>query len=217
LEKREEGELARLCAREVAASNEEVDGTWLGTIRVRVLSLAIGHSHPGEPGPRRARMEHLSSDHVLSNVDGTLIFVVRRPPTRDVLTALEGRIHAAARAQQAPLAYLHVVLDVPTTGKVDEDTRSAFITGAKRSLHHFEGAAMVLMRDGFAGAAMRAMVTGALMVVRPSVPVRIFAKVEDGVQWLSRGLPAQGPPRDPERLASTAQEMSAALLEGYAP
>jgi len=160
-------------------------------------------------------MEYLSADHLYAVADGTVIVVLRRPPTSAVLNAVETRVRALARTRQTQVAYLHVVLDVPTTGRVDEDTRTAFIATARRTLPHIEGAAMVLLREGFAGAAMRAAVTGALMVLRPTVPVRIFSSVDDGTGWLA-SLPSS-PRRDAAELSRTATRLGDALLENYAP
>lgn len=159
-------------------------------------------------------MDFLSPDHVVDIVERTLVVVLRRPPTAHVLSALGMRVRASSRLPQGKVAYLHVVLDVPTTGRVDEGIREAFVAQSRRALPHVEGAAMVLLRTGFGGAAMRAAVSSALVVVRPSVPVRTFSRVEDGVEWLS-GL--SSPPRDARAILTKTASMSEALLENYAP
>lgn len=161
-------------------------------------------------------MEHLSPDHVLTNVDGTFVMVLRRPPPPLVVLAVERRLREATRAKVPP-AYLHVVLDVPTTGRVDDQTRSAFIAAAKRTLNGLDAVGMVLMRDGFAGAAMRAMVSSALTVVRPGVPVRIFSEVEPAARWLATTSALRGTTRDADAVIRAAGELTAVLLRDYEP
>jgi hypothetical protein len=161
-------------------------------------------------------MEHLSPDHVLATVEGTLVMVLRRPPPPLVVLVVERRIREAARTSKAP-AYLHVVLDVPTTGRVDEPTRTAFIAAAKRTVNVLDVVGMVLMRDGFAGAAMRAMVSSALTVVRPGVPVRIFSTVAPAAQWVAASGAPRGVSRDAAALTQAASEMAAVLLRDFAP
>jgi hypothetical protein len=159
-------------------------------------------------------MDFLSPDHVVDVVERTLVVVLRRPPTAQVLNSLGMRIRASSRLPQGKVAYLHVVLDVPTTGRVDEGIREAFVAQSRRALPHVEGAAMILLRTGFGGAAMRAAVSSGLVLVRPSVPVRTFSRVEDGVQWLC-GL--SSPPRDARAILATTVSRSEALLENYTP
>lgn len=161
-------------------------------------------------------MEHLSEDHVIASAEGTVVLVVRRPPPPRVVLSVERRLREAARGK-APPAYLHIVLDVPTTGRVDDEIRTAFIAAAKRSVNTLDSAGMVLMRDGFAGAAMRAMVSSALTVVRPSIPVRIFSQVAPAAQWLSTSAAQRGKARDAAVLTTLAGEMASELLRGYAP
>lgn len=161
-------------------------------------------------------MEQLSPDHLVANVEGTIVMVLCRPPPPLVVLAVERRLRDAARAKASP-AYLHVVLDVPTTGRVDEHTRSAFIAAAKRTVNTLDVVGMVLMRDGFAGAAMRAMVSSALTVVRPGVPVRIFSEVGPATQWMAASSAQRGTARNADALTRAAEEMAAELLRNYAP
>lgn len=157
-------------------------------------------------------MPHLSPDHVYEVVDGTFVIALRRPPTNPVLNAVEARLQGLARSQRSKVGYLHVVLDVPTTGRVDDDIRTAFIATARRALPNIDGAALVLLGEGFRAAGMRFAVTGALMALRPVSPVRIVASVREGALWLST-LHTQ---RDPEKLVQTADKLSAALLNDSA-
>jgi hypothetical protein len=161
-------------------------------------------------------MEHLSPDHVIATVERTIVLVLRRPPPPLIVLAVERRLRDAARAATPP-AYLHVVLDVPTTGRVEETTRSAFIAAAKRTVNILDVVGMVLMRDGFAGAAMRAMVSSALTVVRPGVPVRIFSSVAPAAEWMSAASREPGTTRDAAALTQAAGEMAAVLLRDFAP
>lgn len=159
-------------------------------------------------------MHFLSPDHVMDLTERTVICVLRRPPTAVVLASLESRMQAAARSERKKLAYLHVVLNVPTTGRVDDEARTAFIATARRSLHLFEGAAMILMGEGFVGAAMRAGVSGGLMLIRPTVPVRIFGQVDEGIAWLSL---LSAPHREATKIRDSAAQLSETLLKDYAP
>ncbi|MBL8684600.1 MAG: hypothetical protein JNK05_35825 [Myxococcales bacterium] len=161
-------------------------------------------------------MELLSPDHAIVLVERTFVVVLRRPPTPSLVATLEARVRAAVRIHSPPLGYLHVVLDVPTTGKVDDDSRTALISFAKRTMHLSDCAAMVLMRSGFAGAAMRAVVTGALMAIRPNVPVRVFSEIDPATQFLSQNAPTEKP-RDPAKVLRAANELRAHLLQDFAP
>ena len=158
-------------------------------------------------------MEHLSDDHAYALIDRTIIIVLRRPPTQAVIDAVEMRLQRAARTLRSRIAYLHVVLNVPTTGRVDDEIRRAFIATAKRSIHHVEGAAMVLLGEGFVGAAMRATMSGAIMLIRPTSPVRIFSSVDEGARWLA----TLSSPRDARTLLDKVAEMTAALMKDYRP
>lgn len=162
-------------------------------------------------------MEYLSTEHLFDVTEKTLLVVLRRPPTLAMVATLEARVKSAARANAAPMAYLHVVLDVPSTGKVEEPIRQALMGMAKRSMQHTDCAAMVLLRSGFPGAAMRAMVSGALLLVRPTVPVRIFGEVNSAALWISSVSAEKGTRRDAAALRARVLEMQDLLLRDYVP
>jgi hypothetical protein len=147
-------------------------------------------------------MEFLSPDQALDFVEGTVIFVDRSQPSPAVVSTLEARVQGLARAHKQPLAYLQVVLDVPTTGRIDEESRAAMMAAGRRHMTLFESAAMVLIKQGFMGAAMRAMVSSALMSLRAKVPFRVFGTEREAVEWLCSAKSATGRPRDAAKVMS---------------
>ena len=156
-------------------------------------------------------MDYLSPDQVIDFVEGTVIFVDRSQPSPSVVSTLEARVQGFARTQQQPLAYLHVVLDVPTTGRLNEESRTAMIAAGRRHMQLFDRAAMVLITQGFMGAAMRAMVSGALMALRTKVPFKVFSAEREAVEWLCLAQPAGGRPRDAAKVMSAVTAITAAL------
>ena len=46
-------------------------------------------------------------------------------------------------------------------------------------------AALVVLRDGFGGAALRAAISGVMLLAKGKSPVRVFGSLEEGVSWLA--------------------------------
>ncbi len=156
-------------------------------------------------------MDYLSPDQVVDFVEGTVIFVDRSQPPPSVVSTLEARVQGFARTQQQPLAYLQVVLDVPTTGRINEESRTAMVAAGRRHMHLFDRAAMVLITQGFMGAAMRAMVSGALMALRSKAPFKVFSAEPEAIEWLCSPQSAGGRPRDATKVMTALNAITTAL------
>ena len=108
--------------------------------------------------------------------------LARRPLTVAEVGDLD-RAFLAAVKSGGPVAYLHVS---ESTAPPPAETRNAVIQRLNRHIESGAclGAALVVNRDGFAGAALRALFTAVLAAARPAAPMKIFGRVEDAAAWL---------------------------------
>jgi len=75
-------------------------------------------------------------------------------------------------------------------------------------------AAVVVLRQGFAGAAMRAVVSSVLLATRPPFPAKVLGSAGEAARWLAMTFTARGA-INPKTLETTADRLRAEL--GKAP
>lgn len=156
-------------------------------------------------------MQRLGPDHAIIVTEHSVIFVANNPPSPEIVGRIEQTLLAAARARPSGVGYLHHILDRRGRGSVDEPTRAAFSAVVRRSGHLVSGAAIVVAREGFAGAAMRSIVSGVILATRPSFPARVFAKTPEAARWLASALAQRGSVVDPAALVAAAEALEAEL------
>jgi hypothetical protein len=115
-------------------------------------------------------------------VDRTLVVLARRPLTVAEIGDLDRAFLAAVKAS-GPVAYLHVS---ESTERPPPETRTAVMQRLNRHIESGSclGAALVVTREGFAGAALRALFTSVIAAARPAAPIKIFGRVDDAAAWL---------------------------------
>jgi hypothetical protein len=116
-------------------------------------------------------------------VDRTLVLFAARPLTPVEVGELDRMFQQAVKAT-GPIGYLNVS---ETREAPSAETRQAVMQRLRR---HIEtgaclGAALVVTREGFAGAAIRAVFTAVVAAARPAAPVKLFSRVDEASAWLS--------------------------------
>jgi hypothetical protein len=146
-------------------------------------------------------------------VDRTLVMLAERPLTPAEVAELDRMFTKAVRAE-GPIGYLNVS---ETRQAPPAETRRAVM---QRLLRHIEsgaclGAALVVTREGFAGATLRAAFTAVLAASRPAAPVKLFGRVDEAAAWLPSILQATpGAVPTPATLMATVASLRAAATRG---
>ncbi|MCU0655734.1 MAG: hypothetical protein MUF64_10755, partial [Polyangiaceae bacterium] len=77
---------------------------------------------------------------------------------------------------------------------VSDPSRQAMVHFARACQPRLHGAAFVVRFDGFLGATVRSVLAAAIMVARPSIPVKLHATIPEALLWLGRSTPQKLPP-----------------------
>jgi hypothetical protein len=143
-----------------------------------------------------------------ATLENVVVFFTRAAPAPDVIARLSAQVDVVARRHPQGTGYLHVI--APREGASlgdDAAAREGFTGIMRRAEPHGRGAAVVIERDGFLGAALRAMITTIVLAVRPKIPIKVFAAVEEAAAWLATTLANAGAP------GPAAAELVAAVRE----
>jgi len=145
-------------------------------------------------------------------VDGTLVMFTERPLTIAEVVELD-RMFTNAVKTEGPIRYLNVS---ESRQAPPADTRRAV---TQRLMRHIQNgaclaAALVVTREGFAGAAIRAAFTAVLAASRPAAPVKLFSRVDEAAAWLPTIVPGPGALPTQARLMATVRSLRATATSG---
>ncbi len=129
----------------------------------------------------------------LEVLDDLVLVVTVRAPGGDAVRWLERQILALPASNTA--SYMQVVLPSPSTViEVPDADRRAMLHFAQACQPRLQGAAFVVLIDGFFGATVRSVLAAVTMVARPRVPVKVLGSVDEGARWLAQATPSSLPP-----------------------
>lgn len=126
-------------------------------------------------------------------------------PTKATLTALMSALPAAE--QRMRHGFVACTLVPSGTGLPDAETRALMERSIKRLEERCVGTVNVILGTGFAAAAVRAAMTGLVLVVRTKNPTSFVATPAEGAQFVVNHWPAA------DRPTPLAGEVAAALEE----
>lgn len=150
-------------------------------------------------------MQRVGPHHVIAVAEGVVIFIARSTPSPAMIRQFEQTIRSAAERSSAPVGLLHVAVADLDTGPPDDALRQEVTAMLGRSARFISAAAVVILKEGFTGAAIRAIITGFRLVHRPTFPTGTFVTIPDSVKWLASNL------RPPQGQAGHAAALSAAI------
>lgn len=143
-----------------------------------------------------------SSDHVTAVAHRIFFLAVRRVPTSGAL--LRVRLDIERAGKEGLLGYFQIMQ--PREGRPLQDgvdVQRAWVEIAAAAHRNAGVGAIVILQDGFAGAALRATVSTVLLLARGKKETRTFDGLEPASRWLAERLRAQtGAPREAEILAA---------------
>jgi hypothetical protein len=145
-------------------------------------------------------------------VEGTLVMFTERPLAIAEIVELDRMFTNAVKAE-GPMRYLNVS---ESRQAPPAETRRAV---TQRLLRHAQNgaclaAALVVTREGFAGAALRAAFTAVLAASRPVVPIKLFSRVDEAAAWLPTSVLGSGAVPTPARLMATVDALRATATSG---
>lgn len=127
------------------------------------------------------------------------------PPSPGAVQHLETALRRSAR--QHGKAGLLIAYDFSRfRGPLPDSEMRSRMAALLREVPLF-GMAVVVDRRGFFGSAIRSMVTGVLMIARPSFRVRVFGDADEACAWLA--LQSERPPLDASALSAALRELRA--------
>src|SRR5207249_1304697 len=106
--------------------------------------------------------------------------------------------------------YVYVAEEGDRVGAPDEEARRGFIELLRSPPPALKAAAVVVLRTGFSGVAVRAVVSGVLLTARTRGPVKVFSAREEAAEWLAHVLAGTRPPSSGD-LRRAAAAASAAI------
>lgn len=126
-------------------------------------------------------------------LDELALVVAVRAPGGEAIQWLERQVLSLPATGK--LSYMQVVVPSSNVNPVvPEGDRQAMVHFARACQPRFQGAAFVLLLDGFLGATVRSVLAAVTMVARPTIPVKMFASVSEGATWLGRATTSRLPP-----------------------
>jgi hypothetical protein len=139
---------------------------------------------------RRSHHRHADEDYALGAYQNAVIALWRRDTKVDAVSALGSYIAERCARYPDGIVLLQVI----------EETAIAPGGMARRALARMHGAhagsirrsALVFTKRGFAGAAVRAVMTGVTMLHPPAFQHELFASVRDAIPWIERDLVVEG-------------------------
>jgi hypothetical protein len=141
-----------------------------------------------EPIDHRTKVLYVGTDHAAALFGPVLIVIVQNDPQPGVLQQQAGWVQQMqARAPQGSGYLVLLRTDVPPP----PETARALI---RRLFQEFgkvaRAGAMVVEGQGFAGSALRSVLTMLILAARPGYPLKVFSTVSEACDWLASQLAA---------------------------
>jgi hypothetical protein len=125
---------------------------------------------------------------LLHETQGIILVFSRQSPSASGVRAIETMLLPHTRRYPNNLGLLLVAHADRDNGAPDEATRDAFLGMGRRIGPHLGAVAVVVLREGFVGASIRAVVSGMLMALAPRFPARSFGSNPEALRWLAATL-----------------------------
>lgn len=134
-------------------------------------------------------IHHEDEDHVQASVGGLFMLHARGGATRENIERLVDNFDRFARTRSGPLGLLFQF-----TGNArppEEADRQRIRDMVNRHAERLAGLSVCMPAAGFAGAAMRSVVSAVFVINRPRYPVKVFRDMAEAQAWLCdrTGLP----------------------------
>jgi hypothetical protein len=100
----------------------------------------------------------------------------------------------AARAHPRAIGHVNLVeTDMERTNELDDETRGAILRLLRDPALPLRCSSVVIPREGFQAALVRAIVGGLLLMSRTRTQVRVHASLRAGSEWVLEGLSMRDP------------------------
>lgn len=126
-----------------------------------------------------------------------LVFVRGQPKASDI----EGVMRQIPSARGA-VGYLQIFDAGTAFHEPSPDERRAWIALAEQAKRHLSAGALVVLREGFGGAALRAAISGIMLLAKGSAPSKVFGSAEEAARWLVERKACTGGAVDVARAAA---------------
>lgn len=128
-----------------------------------------------------------STEHATAVAPGIFFYYVRRLPSIQALLRVRQEIDHAGK--QRLLVYFQVMAPREVRAlDLANEVHLAWVKLAEAAKRNADFGAIVVVQDGFAGAAIRAAVSTVLHVSRGSKPAKVFSAIEPAASWLEGAL-----------------------------
>lgn len=154
-----------------------------------------------------------STEYATAVAPGIFFFYLRRLPTIQSLLRVRQELDAEGKRGRL-LIYFQVMAPRQIRAPaLSNDLQGAWVRLAEAAKRNAELGAIVVVQDGFTGAAIRAAVSTVLLLSRGSRPAKVFSNVDAAAKWLVESLSGRaGAPSEAEILAAV--EIIRAKVEG---
>jgi len=123
----------------------------------------------------------------LDTIGNVVVVVTTRPLQPEEIQRIGDRADAAGA--QGRMGYLHMLAPNDAAREpLSDKARKAFVDLVRRQQDKLVAAAIVIVREGFLGAAMRGAMTAIVMAARSPVPIKLFGDPADATRWLEQTM-----------------------------
>jgi hypothetical protein len=121
---------------------------------------------------------HKDPGFVIASYGRILILRLAPPPTAPKMARFAAALEAHCQSGPAGMLVWYDLthFTAPPSPEIRERLRELIMRNKER----FFGAALVLDREGFVGATLRAALTGMIMIAKPAFPLRLCSTVDEG-------------------------------------
>jgi hypothetical protein len=128
----------------------------------------------------------------LVTVANVLIFYGLEQPAPEMIDRIRQRIVALAAAHAGGVGYVHA-LDLKLAWRTpNPDRRRAYMDLTRDASEFTKAVLVVIDREGFIGAAIRAVVSGVVLSSRATTPIKIVPRLVDGSDWFASRMRSSG-------------------------
>lgn len=156
-------------------------------------------------------MQRIDPEHGLLVAEGVVVLISRCAPSAPVLRQFESLIQSTSKGLADTVGIVHVAIDDHSQGPPNEATRKEAAGILSRCAPQIGAAGVVVLKEGFSGAALHAIFAGLLLLNR-EYPARVFSNLGELVPWLATSLAKRKPPLSQEALSKALQDAHRAIL-----
>jgi hypothetical protein len=140
------------------------------------------------------RFENVYSDDACTRYSWRSLLVItwHRTPTIDTIAPAGRALLDLSKRQRTKFVLCAVAS--PNVTAVDAATRDALQRQLQTLDDRCTGAVNIILARGFVGAAVRGMLTGFNLIIRPKYPTSFVATIAEGASFVVRHWPGDDPP-----------------------